>query len=81
MSDVNKLSGIFLKIKTKVLMTNFLLGLLTPKEIEEFITRIKIIKMLKEGMPQVKIAKKLGIGVATVTRGSRELKLGRFKNI
>lgn len=62
-------------------MENFLLGLLTPQEIMELPTRIEIVKLLKKGIPQVQIAKKLGIGVATVTRGSTEIKKGRFINI
>ncbi len=71
----------FLKIKNKNLMENFLLGLFTPKELNEIPTRVQIIKMLKKGVSQKEISKKLGVGIATVTRGSNELKLGRFKNI
>lgn len=59
-------------------MENFLLGLLTQKELDEFCMRIKIIEMLKKGIPQRTISKKLGVGVGTVTRGSNEIKRGRF---
>ncbi len=38
-------------------------------------------KQLKAGIPQAKIAKDLGVGIATVTRGSRQLREGRFKVI
>ena len=41
--------------------------------------RNKIVKMLKAGVPQHQIAKELNIGVATVTRGSKEIQKGRFK--
>lgn len=71
----------FLKIKDKKVMKNFLLGLLTQQELEEIPTRVQIVKMLKKSIPQHEIAKKLGIGVATVTRGSNEIKRGRFINI
>lgn len=81
MKNINLLADIFLSIRNKKEMINFLYGLLTPKEIDEFSTRLKIVKMLKQGMPQLKIAQKLSVGIATVTRGSRELKLGRFKYI
>jgi len=59
----------------------FLKAILTPDEIENFCTRLEIAKMLKQKIPQRKIAEKLGIGIATVTRGSRELKRGSFKNL
>jgi len=62
-------------------MENFLLGLFTPQELKEIPTRIQIIKMLKKGIAQKEISEKLGVGIATVTRGSIELKKGRFINI
>lgn len=62
-------------------MREFLLALLTQKEIEELPKRIEIVKMLKRGVPQHTIAQKLGVGVATVTRGSKEVQKGRFSNI
>lgn len=68
-----------LTIKTKADMEDFLRGILTPKEIEEIPTRLEIVKMLKAGTAQHHIAEELGIGVATVTRGSKEIQKGRFK--
>jgi TrpR family transcriptional regulator, trp operon repressor len=73
--------GTLLSIKSEIEMEKFLKGILTFKELEEIPTRLEIIRMLKKGMPQQKIASQLGVGVATVTRGSKELKIGRFKNI
>ncbi|PIZ63668.1 transcriptional regulator [Candidatus Roizmanbacteria bacterium CG_4_10_14_0_2_um_filter_39_13] len=81
MSNFNDLTRILTDIDSESEMTNFLNGLLTPKEREEFVRRLDIIKMLKKGMPQHTIAEKLGVGVATVTRGSKEIQMGRFKNI
>jgi len=69
---------ILLKIKKREELENFLEGILTPKELEEIPTRLQIVKMLKKGIPQHKIAKDLGIGIATVTRGSKELQRGKF---
>ena len=60
---------------------DFLGGILTPKELEEISTRLEIIKLLKKGIPQREIAEKLGVGIATITRGARELKQGKFADI
>jgi len=62
-------------------MDNFLKGIFTAQELEEIPTRLQIIKLLKKGISQQQIAQKLKVGIATVTRGSKELKMGRFKNI
>lgn len=76
---LNELIRLLLTIKTKEKMEDFLLGILTPKELKEIPMRLQIVKLLKSGIPQQEIAKELGVGVATVTRGSRELQKGRFK--
>ena len=78
---LNELIDVMLKIKTKKEMIDFLRGILTPKELNQLSTRLQIVKMLKNGMNQKNIAMSLRVGIATVTRGSRELKLGRFQNI
>ncbi len=74
-----ELIDLLLSIKTREDMEDFLLGILTPKELEEIPNRLRIVKMLKKGFPQHKIAEKLRVGIATVTRGSKELQLGRFR--
>lgn len=81
MNKVGKLVEAFLKNRSSQEMLDFLKGILTPKEFAELATRIQIVKLLKEDLPHQEIARRLGVGVATVTRGSRELKMGRFKNI
>jgi TrpR family transcriptional regulator, trp operon repressor len=78
---LNTLAAEFLKNRDTQEMIDFLKGILTPKELEELSTRLEIVTMLKHGEPQHVIAKKLGVGVATVTRGSKELQQGRFKNV
>lgn len=80
-NSIQKLVDILLTIKDQETMVNFLYGLLTPKEIDELSTRLEVIKMLKQGVRQVDIAKKLNTGIATVTRGSNEIKKGRFISI
>lgn len=80
-SDLNFLIETFLAIKTKKEMLTFLQGILTPQELEEIPTRLQIVKKLKQGIAQHQIAKELNVGVATVTRGSKEIQKGRFGNI
>ena len=70
-----------LEIRAKKEMREFLYGILTPYELREIPIRLEIVKLLKLGMAQHRIAKELGVGVATVTRGSREIQKGRFKNV
>lgn len=70
-----------LSINNKKEMEEFLQGILTPKELVEIATRLEIVKQLKKGLPHHQIAKNLAVGVATVTRGSKEIKKGRFSNI
>ncbi|BCD99129.1 Trp family transcriptional regulator [Marinagarivorans cellulosilyticus] len=60
-------------------MSDMLEALLTPGELQNIATRLEIAHLLKSGMTQRDIAKQLGVGIATVTRGSRELKAGKFK--
>lgn len=70
-----------LDIKTRGDMREFLGGIFTLQELEEIPKRLEIIRLLKTGLPQHAIARKLGVGIATVTRGSKELAKGRFKNV
>ncbi len=81
MKQVGELVQAFLKNRSASEMLDFLKGILTPKEFDEMVTRLQIVKLLKKGLPHQEIARRLGVGVATVTRGSRELRMGRFKNI
>lgn len=67
--------------ETEKELMSFIQAILTPKELEEIPKRLQIVKMLKKGIPQREISKKLGVGIATVTRGSRELAKGSFKDI
>lgn len=78
--ELDLLISALMNIKSKEEYSEFLSGLLTPAELEELPKRLEIIRQLKQGIPQAKIAKDLGVGIATVTRGSKELKQGRFKN-
>jgi TrpR family transcriptional regulator, trp operon repressor len=60
-------------ITSPKLMGEFLDDILTPSEAEEVVTRWQIVKQLSQGVTQREIAKKLGVSLAKITRGSREL--------
>ena len=55
-------------------LEKLLVHLLTPKEQDEFAVRVEILKRMLRGDDQRSIAKELKIGIATVTRGSREIR-------
>ncbi len=65
------------------LLHEFLTDILTDGEYAEIARRWQIVKMLEAGHPQREIAEELGVGVATVTRGAKELsnKKGGFRKV
>lgn len=62
-----------LAIDSPEAMDEALASLLTPAEYQEISKRLQIFKLLREGVPHRKIAETLGVGIATVSRGSRAL--------
>lgn len=79
MSEYSDFIDLIYSIRDKKLLEDFVLGLTTPGERKELAQRVEIVKLLLEGKPQHDIAHELGVGVATVTRASKELSQGRFK--
>lgn len=79
MSDFNDFIELTYATRDKQLLADFLIGVTTDKERRELAQRLEIIKRLLAGEAQAKIASDLGVGIATVTRGSKELSQGRFK--
>lgn len=71
---IAELVGYLLAVKQPDEMEKVLRSLLTPTEFTEVTKRLQIFKMLEQGVPQRQIADTLGVGIATVTRGSRALK-------
>ncbi|MCB0332808.1 MAG: helix-turn-helix domain-containing protein [Bdellovibrionales bacterium] len=78
---LNELCEIISHLQTPQEVHSFLKGILTPKELEDIPTRLQIVKLLKQGVSQREIAAQLGVGIATVTRGAKELKSGRFQAV
>lgn len=68
-----ELVGLLARIIDPRLMRSLLEDLLTPSEFDALVLRLELVKMLEAGVPQREIAKKLGVGIAKVTRGSRVL--------
>jgi Trp operon repressor len=62
--------------KTSGSLSNFILDITTPQELEELALRWQIVKALDEGINQRAIARNLNCSVTTVSRGSRALKYG-----
>ncbi len=56
------------------LMAEFLIDILTPDEFETLSLRWQIVKKLDKGETHRSIAGDLGLGISTVTRGSREFR-------
>ncbi len=70
-----ELIEIFAKIGSdKKLLFLFLKDILTPNEFEAIALRWQIVKKLSKGEVHRDIAGELGLGISTVTRGSRMLR-------
>lgn len=50
--------------------------ILTPQELASLAERWQLVQELAKGTPQREVAKKLGVSVSKVTRGSRMLQFG-----
>ncbi|MCE9548839.1 trp operon repressor [Candidatus Nomurabacteria bacterium] len=77
MEVINKIA------KDKQLLADFIRDILTPREFENLGVRWQIVKRLGKGEHHQAIAEELHLGVATVTRGSREMrkKEGGFRRV
>jgi len=75
-SDEKQLFDLILQIKTHAEARAVLTALQTPAEYQILVRRWQIVKKLIEGGSQRGICEDQGVGIATVTRGSRELKYG-----
>jgi TrpR family trp operon transcriptional repressor len=58
----------------KKLIAELLKDILTPAEFEALALRWQIVKKLNKGETHRSVAGDLGLGISTVTRGSRELR-------
>ncbi len=65
--------------RDKDLLRDLLYSVTSASERHEIPRRIEVVKRLLAGNTQPQIAGDLGIGLATITRGSKELGQGHFK--
>lgn len=56
------------------LIGEFLKCLLTPSELQEVSSRWALVREIESGTTQREIARKMGLSLCKITRGSRELK-------
>lgn len=74
--NAKELFAAVLKLRTPQEATNFFRDLLTMPEITEFANRWQIVKMLYQKISYTKIAEKLNVSTATITRVAHWLKNG-----
>ena len=72
--ETELLEALLVAATDRQLLADFLTDLLTPQEHDAVLRRWQVVRLLSQGLPQHRIAAALGVGVATVTRGSRELR-------
>ncbi len=71
---MEELAKLLAGIDDEQLMSEFLNELFTPTEIHRIEQRWELVKLLEEGVSQREIARRLGISLCNITRGSKELK-------
>jgi TrpR family trp operon transcriptional repressor len=71
---LDEIAKVLASAKDEKRIEAFFNSLFTEKEIADISSRWELVKLLDNGMSQRKIAKKLGLSLCKITRGSRELK-------
>lgn len=76
--DLDSVANYMLAQKQLPDMVEALEALLTPYERQEVVHRLQIFALLADGLSQREVAKQAGVGIATVTRGSKAMQAGKF---
>ena len=71
---LKELAAVLADTREPAAMRSLLEALLTPRERARLALRWRLVCLLASGMHQRTIARKLGISLCKITRGSRELK-------
>lgn len=78
-SGFGEFVDLVMSTKDHELLEDLFLGITTEAEQVAIAHRLQIIKKLLNDKTHFEIAEEMGVGVATVTRGAKELARGRFK--
>ena len=70
---IRELCGILKKAETEDFIYDFFKCPFTPPELKDFANRWLLVKELDKGTTQREIARKFGMSLCKITRGSREL--------
>ncbi|HOT62289.1 MAG TPA: Trp family transcriptional regulator [Treponemataceae bacterium] len=70
----HELCAALARVQDPDLVGEFLRGLLTKSELGEVISRWALVREIDMGTTQREIARKLGLSLCKITRGSKELK-------
>lgn len=74
MRRIDEIAGVLARVDDPHLIAGFLQSILTPRELEEVGGRWELVKRLERGESQRSVARRLGMSLCKITRGSRELK-------
>lgn len=74
--SIKEIATVFASINNPKEFEYLLVDILTPSEIEMLGERWETCKLIAQDKPHREIAKKLGISISKVTRGSRVMKYG-----
>jgi TrpR family trp operon transcriptional repressor len=73
-ATIRDVARILARLEDEALVEDFLVSILTPREISEVARRWELVRLLDQGMSQRSVARRLGMSLCKITRGSRELK-------
>ena len=74
MSNISEIASIFFNLEKKEDIEDFLNEIMTSTELKDLSLRWELMKKIKNGISQRKIASELKISLCKITRGSKILK-------
>ena len=74
MRGIAEIAAVLARVEDPRLIAAFLRSILTRRELQEVGGRWELVKRLARGESQRAIARRLGMSLCKITRGSRELK-------
>ncbi len=74
MSAIREIASVLARISDVALVEDYLISILTPRELREVARRWELVKLLDRGVSQRTVSRRLGMSLCKITRGSRELK-------